>query len=321
VLSVPEIMARTSVSVVITVFNEEQTVDELLTALGNQIYLPSEIIIVDGGSTDRTLNVLKERSAKWKLLKVFSRQGNRSIGRNYAVDHSKGKIIAFTDAGCIPEKNWLAELTKPFADPKVQVVSGYYRGLAQNIFQKCLIPYVLVMPDKAEKSEFYPSTRSMAIRRQSWNQSQGFDPDLSHNEDYAYAHKLKKLGLIFTFAPDAVVNWIPRKNLKQAAWMFFRFALGDIQARIYRPQVKKLFFRTVIAVFFFFLALQVRSLIYIWLAAFIIYLLLSVIKNYKYVKDIKAIYWLPIIQLTADVGVLFGSAVGLVYLMGIPNKA
>src|SRR3989304_5005146 len=221
-------MAGTSVSVVITVLNEEKTIDGLLQSLQNQTYSPSEVIVVDGGSSDGTLTKLKNFSAKWKQLKTLSVSGNRSVGRNLAAKQSRGKIIAFTDAGCVPEKNWLSELIKPFSDSNVQVVSGYYRGLSQNIFQKCLIPYVLVMPDKAEQEEFFPATRSMAIRKWAWNKSGGFDIGLSHNEDYAYAHKLKKLGFSFTFAPKAIVNWLPRKNLKQAAWMFFRSVLARI---------------------------------------------------------------------------------------------
>jgi len=313
-------MAGTSVSVVITVLNEEKTIDGLLQSLQNQTYSPSEVIVVDGGSSDGTLTKLKNFSAKWKQLKTLSVSGNRSVGRNLAANQSRGKIIAFTDAGCVPEKNWLSELIKPFSDSNVQVVSGYYRGLSQNIFQKCLIPYVLVMPDKAEQEEFFPATRSMALRKWAWNKSGGFDIGLSHNEDYAYTHKLKKLGFSFTFAPKAIVNWLPRKNLKQAAWMFFRFALGDIQARIFRPQIKKLLYRTIAAVFIFFLAIQIPSLFYVLFILLLIYLIFSIQKNYRYVKDPRAIYWLPIIQLTADISIFFGSAVGLVYLMGTPVK-
>ena len=295
----------------VTVLNEASSLLRLIDSLLAQTLLPREIIIVDGGSSDQTLSLLRKYSLKHHLLKVFQKSGNRSVGRNYGVSKARGKIIAFTDSGCIPDPDWLEKLTRPFSDPSVNVVSGYYRGLSDNNFQKCLVPFVLVMPDVADKSEFYPATRSMALRRDVWNKSAGFNPALSHNEDYAFAHHLKKLGYSFHFAQDAVVSWLPRKNFKSAAWMFTRFAIGDIQAGIYRPKVKLLAIRYLIFLFIIFLAFELPELFWLIGCLVIIYLTWSITKNYRYVKDIRAFYWLPVIQVTADISVLFGTLVGL----------
>jgi len=295
------------ISVIVTVFNEISTIESLIQSLKNQSLVPDEIIIVDGGSTDGTWEYLKNQIG----VKSFLKHGNRSVGRNFSISKSCGNIIAMTDAGCIPEARWLEELTLPLKSPAVKVVSGYYRGRAQNIFQNCLIPFVLVMPDKTGKSEFYPSTRSMAIRKKVFIASGGFDEKLWHNEDYAYAHQLKRQGFNFTFAPRAIVEWQPCKNLRESAWMFMRFALGDIQAGIFRPQVKRLAVRYLIAIYLFFLALEIRLLFIPLLVLFISYILFSVAKNYKYVRHPLAFFWLPILQFTADVSIIFGSLVGL----------
>lgn len=279
------------VAVIVTVLNEIEHIKPLVGALLTQA---REIIIVDGGSTDGTWEYLQ----KQKGIKAFQKFGNRSQGRNFGVSKTKAKIIAFTDAGCIPDPGWLAELIKPFSNPEVKVVSGYYRGLPQDIFQKCLVPYVLVMPDQIP-AEFYPASRSMAMRKDIGL----FDEKLSHNEDYAFAHVLKKRGINFVFAPNAIVGWIPRKNLRQAAWMFLRFAIGDAQAGILRPKVKLLFIRYYA---FFFL-----SFLTPWAALLAVpYIIWSIIKNYRYVRDLRAIFWLPVLQLTADMCVIFGTIIG-----------
>ena len=288
------------VSVVITVFNEQDSLQLLLDALSRQTLKPFEIIIVDGGSTDDTWAILQKN----KTIRSYKKPGNRSVGRNFGVSRSISPIIAFTDAGCIPDPTWLAEIVKPFSSQSTQVVSGYYRGLPQNTFQACLVLYVLVPPDKAVKTEFFPSTRSMALRKSVWLKHK-FDESLWHNEDYAYAHTLKKSGFNFIFAPKAMVSWIPRKNLKQAAWMFTRFAIGDIQAGILRPQVKILAIRYLAFIYLFFLTPYVLVLVPV-------YLVWSILKNYKYVRDPRAIFWLPVLQITADLSVLFGSLVGLI---------
>lgn len=279
----------------VTVLNEENTIKRLLDSLINQTFKPSEIIIVDGGSIDGT----REEIKKYKGIKLLRRSGNRSVGRNFGVAHAKSSIIAFTDAGCIPDSDWLAELTRPFSTPGVEVVSGYYKGLPNNVFEKCLVPYALVMPDQI-RGEFFPSTRSMAMRK-----GVGlFDEKLSHNEDYAFANTLKKGGIEFYFAPKAIVGWLPRKNLKSAAWMFMRFAIGDAQAGILWPRVKLL----VLRYYLFFFLIFINH----WFVLLAIpYLIWSIFKNFKYIKDFRALYWLPVLQITSDIMVLFGTVVGL----------
>ena len=83
-----------------------------------------------------------------------------------------------------------------------------------------------------------------------------------------------------------------------------RFAIGDAQAGILRPKVKFLALRFYI--FFFLLFLNPWS----WLLL-VPYLIWSVAKNYKYVRHWQALFWLPVLQLTADIMVLFGTVVGL----------
>jgi cellulose synthase/poly-beta-1,6-N-acetylglucosamine synthase-like glycosyltransferase len=299
-------------SLIITVFNEENNIRKLLLALKKQTVMVRELIIVDGGSTDRTWDILKAETKKWPELHIFLVPGNRSVGRNFGVNRAHFPIIVFTDAGCTPENDWLEEITRPFLDSKIMVVSGYYRGLPQNLFQSCLVPFVLVMPDRVNKYNFLPSTRSMAIRRSAWNKSGGFDPKLTHNEDYAFAKWLEKMGFKFFFAPDAVVGWQPRKNLRQASWMFTRFAIGDIQAGLIRPRIKFLFMRYLLFIYLVMLTIQIHTLFWPLLAITFAYFIWSIAKNYKYIKKMGAIFWLPVLQVTADFSVMFGTLVGFI---------
>ena len=210
------------VSFVTTVFNEEKTIKDLLDSLSKQTKMPDETIIVDGGSTDRTLSVISNikyqisnRQIKSKI-KLIVKQGNRAVGRNEAIRNVTGDIIVCSDAGCILDKDWVKNITEPFKDKKIDVVSGYYRGMADNVFQKCLVPYVLVMEDKVDPDKFLPASRSMAFRKYIWEKAGGFPERLSHNEDYAFAKKLKRLNARIVFEKDAIVYWIPRENIKEA---------------------------------------------------------------------------------------------------------
>ncbi len=311
-------MKKFKLSLITTVFNEQKTIIRFLQSVFKQSRLPDEIIIVDGGSTDNTLSrVSKFKFPKNKYVpqvKVLFKKGNRSIGRNEAIKNSKGEIILCSDAGCILDKEWVKNIIKPFEDKSVDVVAGYYKGSYKSIFQKCLVPYVLVMKDRVSPNEFLPATRSMAFKKSVWKKIGGFNEKLSHNEDYIFANKLKSSKAKIVFVKNAIVNWIPRKSLKQSFTMFLRFAFGDSESGILRDKVLLIFARYAFYLYLIILLLLIKSfilLVFIIISS-IIYVLWSISKNYKYVNNPRAFVILPILQLTSDLAVLAGTSLGLI---------
>ena len=133
------------VSVIATVKNEEQTVHRLLDSLAAQTHPPDEVIIVDGGSTDGTVEVLEKYTAGGALpLRVLARPGtNISQGRNAAIAVATGEIIASTDAGVRLSPNWLEELVKPFEEEGLYVVSGFFLPDPETVFETAMGATVL----------------------------------------------------------------------------------------------------------------------------------------------------------------------------------
>jgi glycosyltransferase involved in cell wall biosynthesis len=312
-------------SFITTVFNEEKNVGSILESIVEQTKLPDEVVIVDGGSTDGTVNKVREfiKSTKRKGTKVdfrlFEKRGNRSVGRNDAISKAKGDIILISDAGCFLDRKWVEEIVKPFNKASVDVVAGYYKGRAKNVFQQCLVPYVLVMPDRIDPNNFLPATRSMAIRKSVWKELGGFPEQYSYNEDYVFAQALKRHNKTIVFAKHAIVEWIPRNTLREAWTMFYRFALGDAEAGILRKKVLVLFLRYIVGIFLLILAImrQEKILLLSLLVLLFFYCIWSVLKNYKYVQKLQAIVLLPLIQFTADFAVMDGTLRGLINRWGI----
>jgi cellulose synthase/poly-beta-1,6-N-acetylglucosamine synthase-like glycosyltransferase len=275
-----------NISFVATVLNEENTIQLLLESLAKQTKKPNEIIIVDGGSTDKTLDLIKSSIVKIKSnnlkFKVIVKPGNRSIGRHEGIKMATGEIIAISDAGCILDKDWLKEITKPFQEKKVDVVAGYYEGLAQNIFQKCLVPYILVMPDQINPTIFLPASRSMAFKKSIWEKVNRFDQHYSLNEDFVFAKKLQKIGATIFFARKAIVYWIPPSTFAITYTMFYRFAQGDAEARIFRAKVMSIFLRYFIFAGILMLATALNSKVFLlqFIILIIIYIVWSIQKNY-----------------------------------------
>jgi glycosyltransferase involved in cell wall biosynthesis len=300
------------ISFIATVLNEEDNIRLFLNSLLNQTVMPYDVVIVDGGSRDNTVEVMRDfakRSALPFKFIISTKEGNRSVGRNEAIKKAQGEIILISDPGCILDKNWVKEIIKPFENKDTDVVAGYYNARYENIFEKCLVPYVLVMPDKIDEREFLPATRSMAIKKNIWEEIGKFDERYSHNEDYVFARKLRSERKRIVFAKKAIVSWIPRKNLAEAYTMFRRFAYGDREASILRPKVAAIIFRYILGVVLLVFALATNNtfLLSSLVLIFIVYLVWAIAKNYRYIKNWRAIYYLPIIQVLSDVAILIGT--------------
>ena len=283
------------VAVIVTVLNEERTLPALFSALEKQTLKPDEVIIVDGGSTDQTARLL----SFWKPnfpFRWFERKGNRSIGRNAAISAVKSSIIAITDAGCVPEPEWLDRIIKRLVAGNCDVVSGYYSPHTITDFERAAAAYMLVMPEHIDPNLFFPATRSMAIKKTM----------LSDNEDYAFAKKLQSMHAKICFEKNAVVRWSPPKTWGSFLKQVWRFAYGDCFAGIIRPKVVLIFIR-----WFVFIALAM--LVFpLFLIIMFLYVFWAWAKNKKHIPSFSAMYLLPSMQLATDLVVMVGSLHGLV---------
>jgi glycosyltransferase involved in cell wall biosynthesis len=316
------------VSLIVTVLNEADNIKLLLEAITSQTRLPDEVIMVDGGSIDGTVRIIKkylkkEADRNPKIKKLLTNNflikklpgSNRSIARNWAISNAKHPLIAITDAGCVPRPDWLEELYKTYEKTESPIVGGFFFGLPLTPFEQAVVAYTLQMPDRVNPNRFIPTTRSVMITKEIWGRLGGFDEDLSANEDFPFFFFARLDKVDIAFNQDAVVGWIPRRNFNEFIRMIYAFARGDIEAGIVRSRVQLLFGRYILvlgAVLFLVIARgtpipQLLPVLAFWLS---VYLLWAIWKNVRYVP--KGWYWLPILQLTADLTVMTGSIMGLV---------
>jgi cellulose synthase/poly-beta-1,6-N-acetylglucosamine synthase-like glycosyltransferase len=119
------------VSLIIPAHNEEKAIERAIQAALETDYTNKEVIVVDDGSTDRTLEMAKPYADRRqiKLIHRDDASGSKSGALNYGILFSSGEVIISVDADTLLERGSITEMIKPFSDPNVNAVSGNVRIL------------------------------------------------------------------------------------------------------------------------------------------------------------------------------------------------
>ncbi len=220
---------RRAVSVVLTVRNDPAGCRAVLSSLARQTRHADEIIVVDGGSTDDTPNVIRKARRTNPRIRMITAPGvNIARGRNIGIESAGSEIIATTDSGCRAEPNWLERLTAPFEDdPAVEFVAGFYRMDSSSLLEE--VVGLATMPgqlDPVRPETFNPSARSVAYTKDVWSRAGGLPEWLGFSEDTLFDHRVRRINANWRFAADAIVCWRPRGTLKAIAKQFYNYGTG-----------------------------------------------------------------------------------------------
>lgn len=221
------------ISVIATVKNEGEAIRPLLDSLIQQTYLPDEVVICDGGSTDDTLEVLEEYKQWLPLRVIVMPGGNISQGRNCAIAHALGDIIASTDAGVVLAPYWLEELTGPILEGRATVCSGWFEPDPYTDFEVVMGATVLPTRHDVDPESFLPSSRSVAFLRAAWEAVGGYPEWLDYSEDLVFDFALREKYGVFPFVETAVAYFRPRGSLRSFFQQYYSYARGDGKANLW----------------------------------------------------------------------------------------
>ncbi len=225
------------VSVVVPVYNGENDLPELIDCLRSQTYPPDKVeyILVDNKSSDRTRALLQNstQTAPEITLRPLSESQIQSsyAARNTGIRAATGEFIAFTDADCRPEPNWLLSLIQPFVQENIGIVVGEIAALPGNSLLEQHAQREETLSQKHTLSHPfcpYGQTANLGIRRSIFAEVGLFRSYLTTGGDADICWRiLRKTKWTLEFAPTALVKHRHRSTLKELQSQWRRYGKSN----------------------------------------------------------------------------------------------
>ena len=213
-------MSDPLVSIILRSFNEGWALRETLPALRAQNYSHWELIVIDSGSTDGSVELINRASPR-HFLRIAHKDYNPSRVMNYGMTLARSPIGIFLNADATPkDANWLRPLVDAFATPSVAAVFGRQiprpecRAVFAHDYERCF-------GDNRESARWphFFSMASSGVRKEVWQQ-RGFNECLQYSEDDEYTRWCVAHGYRIVYVPHSVVihshNYTPAQARKRS---------------------------------------------------------------------------------------------------------
>ncbi len=197
-------MSESRCSIVIRCYNEEKHIGKLLEGVMHQTVRNPEIIVVDSGSTDGTLDVVAGYPAH--VIHVTPEEFSFGGALNRGCAATSADVVVIASAHVYPVyQDWLERLLTPFTDPRVALAYGKQRGDQRTKYSERQV-FATWFGEQPNESQDHPfcNNANAAIRRSLWERLP-YDESLTGLEDIAWARAAMGLGYRIVYEPAAEV--------------------------------------------------------------------------------------------------------------------
>ncbi len=223
------------VSVIVPTFNEEKIIEKCLLSLEKQTFTDYELVIVDGHSKDRTVEIAR----KYVKEVIFDEGKGAAAARNLAVEKVKSEIVAFVDGDTTVPENWLEVAVRAF-DKGAVGVGGPLRpeggSLGDEILFFLMADLVRRLSSKFGSHHF--SGNNCAYSREFYLKSGGFREDLDMLDDVEFSMRMSKYGKEI-FEPKMVAVASIRRTKQKGHVTSIKSYIRGYISLILTGQVKK----------------------------------------------------------------------------------
>lgn len=315
------------VTLVMTILNEESGIASFLDSVSAQDLWPEKIVIVDGGSTDSTLAIVRawDPPVGVDLLVVAEPGMSISAGRNHGIALATTTKVVITDGGTHLTRTWLSELVHGWGT--ADVASGFFEPQRGNFLATTIATTITPHISEIDASSFLPSSRSVGFRKEAWSKSGGYPEWLDYCEDLIFDISMKKDGAQFVFIPSAIVTWEGRTSLQDFSKQYYRYARGDGKASLFAKRHAARYAAYFAGVLLIGFAIVTSPWFWLLLTAGgSIYLSKFVRRQFKFrallqSQTLAALALLPVIVILGDLAKMAGYPAGLVWRHRRAQKA
>ena len=303
------------ISLVVPLKNEENTIKALIGSIALQTVLPDEVIMVDGGSSDGTKEIIRESAGKlpFKLKLVETKGAFPGEGRNIGAKESAGGAIAFTDGGIVLDKDWLKELKTTMIETGAEVVYGSYEPVVDSFIKECSIIATVPSREKIFDRSFRTDFIASSLFEKSICEYDGGFPPFRAGEDKVFMDKIKKKPAKIAYTDKAKVYWKIPGTIKAIFKRFREFSAHDILAGRAKDWHTSVFRTYLVIVCFFLLGMILRpvyllGIVFVWALR-----MASIFRKkredfkLKYLFDPRYLFEIMFIVLVTDVALFCGA--------------
>ncbi len=238
-----------NVSIVLRVKNEGRTLGRVLAGVKRQRFKGDiELIVVDSGSTDNTLEIARAHNCRIFHIKPEDFSWGYSL--NYGAEKSSGEFIVYVSGHCVPVNDrWLDTLLAPFEDARVGGVYSRHIPLPEiDPFEAIELEYFWFPPGKnkpVESDSF--SNASCAIRRETL-EAVRFDETLLLCEDGEWAMRARKAGWKIMYQPRSQVyhSHPPKLETIYLRWFWRCYSAKSFNPHTRDGNLLYLFYKTLL---------------------------------------------------------------------------
>lgn len=247
-----------SVSVIIPILNEENTIVECIISILNSDFPVDKLgfIIADGGSTDKTVETIKEFSIKHPEIKIqlvnntYKTQG---YGLNIAIENvpSETEIVVRADAHSIYPKNYIMDCVQTLLSTNADNVGGVMLPVGKTHFQKA-IAFCMSHPLGVGNAKFHLGNFSGFVdtvylgcfRKDIFNKIGLFDPEMTPNEDAELNLRILESGGKIYLNSNIRVQYFPRDSIGKLFKQYYHY--GEGRCRSFKKHKKLISIRQII---------------------------------------------------------------------------
>lgn len=214
-------------SVIIRSFNEAEYIGDTLEAVTDQTFRDFEIILVDSGSTDGTLEIAEQYVDE--VTFVDPRNFTFGYSLNVGCRAATGDYLVFLSAHAIPtDENWLGTMVENLEDENVAMTYSSQTGKGPTKFSEDRLFNELFPPPRSQQTQppYFANNASSAIKRSLWERHQ-FDEYLTGHEDIEWAKHFLEKGYEIVYEPEACIYHIHDESWEQVYRRFEREAIAD----------------------------------------------------------------------------------------------